>query len=255
MLFLFVMPSLILAQELEISDPETQSVDKYESDSSAEIESLQKIQTKDLIPKRELELNLVDRKSNIKNIWHGVLGFILGTADSLIENNTGVDLNRSNGFTYDYGRFTGDILSVIQGVVESVSGATLVLGGGGLDLGGGTLCSTGVGCLAGAPAIVIGLGVIAVATGVTTHGILLTINGGKSLVATVKKSYSIVASKVNGNDYLRVGQGYLNKGALEKHFRISIGGRKSFIHAHLHKANILKPWKWIQKFGNYTNYD
>jgi len=54
---------------------------------------------------------------------------------------------------------------------------------------------------------------------------------------------------------LRLGLGYIRKGSSEQVFRFAFGGRKSFVHGHIHKYNWFKPWKWIHKLGRWKFYD
>lgn len=63
------------------------------------------------------------------------------------------------------------------------------------------------------------------------------------------------ASNINSNSYLRIGEGYTQKGAIAKEFRIAIGGKKAWIHAHIHAGNLFTPSKWVQKFFGFKKYN
>ncbi|MFF7717624.1 colicin E3/pyocin S6 family cytotoxin [Streptomyces sp. NPDC007988] len=60
---------------------------------------------------------------------------------------------------------------VWQGAGETALGVVMMIGGGAGDIGGGALCITGVGCLAGAPAIVASTGLIVGGAYTATDGI------------------------------------------------------------------------------------
>jgi hypothetical protein len=78
-----------------------------------------------------------------------------------------------------------------------------------------------------------------------------TIVSGVAGVGAAAEEGSTLAS----NSILRIGKGYLQKGATQKSFRIAFGGKKSFIHGHVHRGNWYQPHRWVQKFGKWKRYD
>jgi hypothetical protein len=64
-----------------------------------------------------------------------------------------------------------------------------------------------------------------------------------------------VGRTIGHNAYVRIGKWYTFKGSTVKQWRIAFGGKKRFIHGHIHKNNWYKPWKWIQKFGDRKKYN
>jgi RHS repeat-associated protein len=54
---------------------------------------------------------------------------------------------------------------------------------------------------------------------------------------------------------IRIGPGWVAIGAAQKSIRLAFGGRKMWMHGHIHAGNIFRPWRWVQKFGNWKRYD
>jgi hypothetical protein len=55
--------------------------------------------------------------------------------------------------------------------------------------------------------------------------------------------------------FCRFGLGYVKRGSTEQYWRFAFGGKKQFIHGHIHQLNWYNPRKWIQKFGRWKSYD
>ena len=90
-----------------------------------------------------------------------------------------------------------------------------------------------------------------------TRGIIRSGKGGEFVWETylTKGIFNEAGWELNGNPILRIGKGYLGKGATQKEWRIAFGGKKSFIHGHIHAGNWYNPTRWVQKFGKWKKYN
>ena len=103
--------------------------------------------------------------------WVDAVNFLLGFASQWASANTwmapqaqeALSVQPNEPAPMTVGRHLGNVAAVVQGVTEVTVGASV-------DVGGVGLCLTGIGCLAGAPALVVGAAVAA-------HGVTVAVAG------------------------------------------------------------------------------
>ena len=91
-----------------------------------------------------------------------------------------VEQSLPQSWAFAAGQNFGDGAAIVTGLAE-------IVGGGGLDIGGGSLCLTGVGCIAGAPAIV-------AATALQIHGAGAASSGLANIIERLGVSFSMSES-------------------------------------------------------------